>query len=48
VFGGPGLECSKLFLMFGTVEDHHVNPMKIGSSTFKRNGGHLWPLHVTD
>ena len=38
-FGGPDLERSKLFLMFGTAEDHHSNPMKIELSKFKRNGG---------
>ena len=38
-FGGPDLERSKLFLMFGTAEDHHSNPMKVELSKFKRNGG---------
>lgn len=38
-FGGPDLERSKLFIMFGTAEDHHSNPMKIAISKFKRNGG---------
>ena len=38
-FGGPDLERSKLFLMFGTAEDHHSNPLKIELSKFKRNGG---------
>jgi len=38
-FGGPDLERSKLFIMIGTAEDHHSNPMKIGLSRFKRNGG---------
>ena len=38
-FGGPDLERSKLFIMIGTAEDHHSNPMKIGLSKFKRNGG---------
>jgi len=38
-FGGPDLERSKLFVMFGTAEDHHSNPMKIELSKFKRNDG---------
>ncbi len=38
-FGGPDLERSKLFIMIGTAEDHHSNPMKIELSKFKRNGG---------
>jgi anaerobic selenocysteine-containing dehydrogenase len=38
-FGGPDLERSKLFIMIGTAEDHHSNPMKIALSKFKRNGG---------
>ena len=38
-FGGPDLERSKLFVMVGTAEDHHSNPMKIELSKFKRNGG---------
>ena len=38
-FGGPDLERSKLFVMFGTAEDHHSNPMKMALSKFKRNGG---------
>ncbi len=38
-FGGPDLERSKLFVMIGTAEDHHSNPMKIAISQFKRNGG---------
>ncbi len=38
-FGGPDLERSKLFVMFGTAEDHHSNPMKMAMSQFKRNGG---------
>lgn len=38
-FGGPDLERSKLFVMFGTAEDHHSNPLKIQLSEFKRNGG---------
>lgn len=38
-FGGPDLERAKLFIMIGTDEDHHSNPMKIEMSKFKRNGG---------
>jgi len=38
-FGGPDLDRSKLFVMFGTAEDHHSNPMKMALSKFKRNGG---------
>ena len=38
-FGGPDLDRSKLFIMIGTAEDHHSNPMKIALSKFKRDGG---------
>ncbi len=38
-FGGPDLERAKLFIMIGTAEDHHSNPMKVALSRFKRNGG---------
>jgi anaerobic selenocysteine-containing dehydrogenase len=38
-FGGPDLERSKLFIMIGTAEDHHSNPLKIALSDFKRRGG---------
>ena len=38
-FGGPDLDRSKLFIMIGTAEDHHSNPMKMALSKFKRNGG---------
>ncbi|MES9957737.1 MAG: sulfite dehydrogenase subunit SoeA [Sedimenticola sp.] len=40
-FGGPDLERAKLFVMIGTAEDHHSNPMKIAISKFKRRGGRL-------
>jgi len=30
-----------LFVMIGTAEDHHSNPLKIAISKFKRNGGRL-------
>jgi len=38
-FGGPDLDRAKLFVMIGTAEDHHSNPMKIALSAFKRRGG---------
>ena len=38
-FGGPDLERAKLFVMIGTAEDHHSNPLKIALSKFKRSGG---------
>ena len=38
-FGGPDLDRAKLFVMIGTAEDHHSNPMKIAIAKFKRDGG---------
>ena len=38
-FGGPDLERAKLFVMLGTAEDHHSNPLKVAISKFKREGG---------
>jgi hypothetical protein len=38
-FGGPDLDRAKLFVMIGTAEDHHSNPMKIALGKFKRKGG---------
>ena len=38
-FGGPDLERAKLFVMIGTAEDHHSNPLKIAIAKFKRSGG---------
>jgi sulfite dehydrogenase (quinone) subunit SoeA len=38
-FGGPDLDHAKLFVMIGTAEDHHSNPLKIALSKFKREGG---------
>jgi len=38
-FGGPDLDRAKLFVMMGTAEDHHSNPLKIALSKFKRSGG---------
>jgi anaerobic selenocysteine-containing dehydrogenase len=38
-FGGPDLDRAKLFVMIGTAEDHHSNPMKLHLGEFKRNGG---------
>jgi len=38
-FGGPDLDRAKLFVMIGTAEDHHSNPLKIALGKFKRGGG---------
>jgi anaerobic selenocysteine-containing dehydrogenase len=38
-FGGPDLERAKLFVMIGTAEDHHSNPLKIAIAKLKRDGG---------
>ena len=38
-FGGPDLDHARLFVMLGTAEDHHSNPLKIAISKFKRSGG---------
>ncbi len=38
-FGGPDLDRAKLFLMIGTAEDHHSNPMKMALGKFKGAGG---------
>ena len=38
-FGGPDLDRAKLFVMIGTAEDHHSNPLKMAISKFKRHGG---------
>ena len=38
-FGGPDLDRAKLFVMIGTAEDHHSNPLKAALSKFKRSGG---------
>ena len=38
-FGGPDLDHAKLFVMIGTAEDHHSNPLKIALAKFKRAGG---------
>ena len=38
-FGGPDLERSKLFIMIGTAEDHHSNPLKTALGKFKKDGG---------
>jgi anaerobic selenocysteine-containing dehydrogenase len=38
-FGGPDLERARLFVMLGTAEDHHSNPLKIAIAKFKREGG---------
>src|SRR5262245_33303281 len=44
-FGGPDLERAKLFVMIGTAEDHHSNPLKIAISKFKREGGKFVSIH---
>ena len=38
-FGGPDLDRAKLFVMIGTAEDHHSNPLKMALGKFKREGG---------
>jgi len=38
-FGGPDLDRARLFVMFGTAEDHHSNPLKMAISQLKRDGG---------
>jgi anaerobic selenocysteine-containing dehydrogenase len=38
-FGGPDLDRARLFVMIGTAEDHHSNPMKTALAKFKRQGG---------
>jgi anaerobic selenocysteine-containing dehydrogenase len=38
-FGGPDLDRARLFVMIGTAEDHHSNPLKIALGKFKRAGG---------
>src|SRR6478735_7109506 len=38
-FGGPDLDRARLFVMIGTAEDHHSNPLKIAIAKFKRGGG---------
>ncbi len=38
-FGGPDLERAKLFVMIGTAEDHHSNPLKMELAAYKRRGG---------
>jgi sulfite dehydrogenase (quinone) subunit SoeA len=38
-FGGPDLARARLFVMIGTAEDHHSNPLKIAIAKFKRAGG---------
>ncbi len=38
-FGGPDLDRARLFVMIGTAEDHHSNPLKVAIAKFKRQGG---------
>ncbi|MBI5119361.1 MAG: molybdopterin oxidoreductase family protein [Rhodospirillales bacterium] len=40
-FGGPDLDRAKLFIMIGTAEDHHSNPLKIALGKFKKRGGRV-------
>ncbi len=44
-FGGPDLDRAKLFVMIGTAEDHHSNPMKIAIGKFKRAGGRFMSIN---
>ncbi len=45
-FGGPDLDHARLFVMLGTAEDHHSNPMKIALSKFKRAGGRFISINA--
>ncbi|OSM04418.1 putative anaerobic dehydrogenase [Magnetofaba australis IT-1] len=40
-FGGPDLDRAKVFVIFGTAEDHHSNPMKAALGKFKSRGGRV-------
>nr|CRH05362.1 putative molybdopterin oxidoreductase [Candidatus Magnetococcus massalia] len=40
-FGGPDLHDAKLFVMIGTAEDHHSNPLKREIGHFKSHGGRM-------
>ena len=42
-FGGPDLDHARLFVMMGTAEDHHSNPMKIALGEVQASGR---PLHL--
>ena len=42
-FGGPDLDRAKLFVMIGTAEDHHCNPLKIAIGEVQARGR---PLHL--
>ena len=44
-FGGPDLDRAKLFVMIGTAEDHHSNPMKIALSQVQARGRPLHPIN---
>src|SRR4029078_5365386 len=37
--GAPAADGARRFIMIGTAEDHHSNPLKIALSKFKRAGG---------
>ena len=38
-FGGPDLDRAKLFVMIGTAEDHHSNPLKIALAVLNNSKG---------
>jgi hypothetical protein len=40
------LERARLFVMIGTAEDHHSNPLKKEISAFKRRGGRFTILKI--
>ncbi len=40
-FGQPDWDRTKLFMLFGVAEDHDSNPIKIGISKVKGNGGRI-------
>ncbi|MDQ7071820.1 MAG: molybdopterin oxidoreductase family protein [Rhodobacterales bacterium] len=40
-FGQPDWDHTKLFLLFGVAEDHDSNPIKMGISKVKANGGRI-------
>ncbi len=42
-FGGPDLDRAKLFVMIGTAEDHHSNPLKIAHFQVQARRR---PLHI--
>lgn len=40
-FGQPDWDHTKLFMLFGVAEDHDSNPIKMGISKIKANGGRI-------